>query len=486
MDYDKLIPSIREMLASEIVIGSWLTNLGETKRLQPAVQQIIDDAARDSSFLHWDDTLKQQLFSGWPVPALFAEQAYRETAASTAVYLSHVRLGVLEVSDEMAHAATRLLDQFIQRASFSTFLSIYAAIITYENYQALQYYETLPLEVFLSGERHRPWTQTTLDDDLALSQTAGDTELISGDNEQLVALTKQGQARLADIRHTFKVSGLLNTRSMLMRISGFSRLEQYEDILAGYMPRGDELRRDFLRFAGIQPGMHVLEIGCGTGLLTLDSGLADMVGQSGCITATDPSVGMLARADAKRQQRQIEWVKFQQARAEELPFEDNTFDAVVGSAFIHFTDIPQALKEFHRVLKPGGIFATLIGLNYPQAKPFFAEWFEPLFHNMPLHSKRKDILPSRETVPSLMPDGFTDVVVRDCASHMHYHNPENIVTFIIQVADVFEEAMIDLPWQARQDIIQELIERGRAIVDRSPWETLIEEHPGQQVRAVAR
>jgi len=65
------------------------------------------------------------------------------------------------------------------------------------------------------------------------------------------------------------------------------------------------------------------------------------------------SDGMLARARARSSE--VQWRK---APAEHLPFEDGVLDAVVTTSAFHFFDQPAALREFHRVLAPGGLAAV--------------------------------------------------------------------------------------------------------------------------------
>jgi SAM-dependent methyltransferase len=74
------------------------------------------------------------------------------------------------------------------------------------------------------------------------------------------------------------------------------------------------------------------------------------------------SDGMLAQARARSSE--VQWRK---GPAEHLPFEDGTLDAVVTTSAFHFFDQPAALREFHRVLAPGGLaaVATLSPRQHP-------------------------------------------------------------------------------------------------------------------------
>lgn len=94
-----------------------------------------------------------------------------------------------------------------------------------------------------------------------------------------------------------------------------------------------------------------LEIGSGTGYFSLNLLQAGVIRHATC---TDISPGMLAtlRGNAERLGLDVETVA---TGAEVLPFDDASFDLVLGHAILHhIPDLPKAFAEFHRVLKPGG------------------------------------------------------------------------------------------------------------------------------------
>jgi ubiquinone/menaquinone biosynthesis C-methylase UbiE len=94
----------------------------------------------------------------------------------------------------------------------------------------------------------------------------------------------------------------------------------------------------------------VADIACGTGIL------ADRIARElhpEEIYGVDMSDGMLALARARSSA--VQWRK---GPAEHLPFEDDTLDAVVTTSAFHFFDQPAALREFYRVLGPGGLAAV--------------------------------------------------------------------------------------------------------------------------------
>jgi demethylmenaquinone methyltransferase/2-methoxy-6-polyprenyl-1,4-benzoquinol methylase len=110
---------------------------------------------------------------------------------------------------------------------------------------------------------------------------------------------------------------------------------------------GPSYRRRTLRLAGLTPGMQVLDIGMGTGLVARQA--ASIVGDPSCITGVDPSPGMIKSAKLPAGVMVIE------GRAELIPLPDSGFDFLsMGYALRHISDLSVAFAEFHRVLKPGG------------------------------------------------------------------------------------------------------------------------------------
>ncbi|MFM8561624.1 MAG: class I SAM-dependent methyltransferase [Solirubrobacterales bacterium] len=95
-----------------------------------------------------------------------------------------------------------------------------------------------------------------------------------------------------------------------------------------------------------------LEIGAGTGYFSLHLHMAGLVGEATC---TDISPGMIEVLEANATMLELD-VETTVCDAEELPFEDGSFDLVFGHAVLHhIPDLERAFSEFHRVLAPGGM-----------------------------------------------------------------------------------------------------------------------------------
>jgi ubiquinone/menaquinone biosynthesis C-methylase UbiE len=121
----------------------------------------------------------------------------------------------------------------------------------------------------------------------------------------------------------------------------------------------EEMRSEALALLDLEPEMTVLDVGCGTGFAT--EGLLEHVDE---VYAVDQSEHQLEQAYAKFG-KQAPPVHFHRGDAERLPFATNTFDVVWSSGSIEYwPNPPLALREFRRVLKPGGQ-VLVVGPNYP-------------------------------------------------------------------------------------------------------------------------
>jgi demethylmenaquinone methyltransferase/2-methoxy-6-polyprenyl-1,4-benzoquinol methylase len=127
---------------------------------------------------------------------------------------------------------------------------------------------------------------------------------------------------------------------------------------------GSYYRRQALIRGGLKPGMKVLDVAVGTGLVAAQACI--LTGDAALVTGVDPSPGMMA---ASRLPRALQLVE---GRAESLPFPDNHFDFLsMGYALRHISDLGIAFAEFARVLKPGG---RLCLLEITQAQTRFGKW----------------------------------------------------------------------------------------------------------------
>jgi len=128
----------------------------------------------------------------------------------------------------------------------------------------------------------------------------------------------------------------------------------YDPLLKWGM-REEAFKRRLIARAAIEPGQDVLDLGCGTGTLTLM--LKDAV-PAARVTGLDGDVEVLnvARTKAARSGHTIQW---DLGMAYDLPYPERSFDVVVSSLVIHHLhadDKLRAFREVRRILRPGGAF----------------------------------------------------------------------------------------------------------------------------------
>jgi ubiquinone/menaquinone biosynthesis C-methylase UbiE len=137
---------------------------------------------------------------------------------------------------------------------------------------------------------------------------------------------------------------------MTFAVSG----DAYDDFMGRY---SRELAPAFADFAGVEVGQTVVDVGCGSGILTEE--LARRLGPE-AVAAADPSP--LVEAAATR----VPEADVRTASAEDLPWPDGSFDAALAQLVIHFLADPAVgLVEMRRVTRPGGVVAAC-SWNFPK------------------------------------------------------------------------------------------------------------------------
>jgi ubiquinone/menaquinone biosynthesis C-methylase UbiE len=166
-------------------------------------------------------------------------------------------------------------------------------------------------------------------------------------------------------------------------MAGFPNWERFDVVADTYDHDFLTPRRPASRLAEwIAPpsSARVLELGCGTGIFT--SYLAEAMQRGGSILATDIAEQMIAVARRKQIGDERITVEFRPADGSSLPFKDNTFDLAVSAlALFGFPDVPKALREWRRVVRPGGGLAfssfstrTVFPTRDPAVAPIFEKF----------------------------------------------------------------------------------------------------------------
>ena len=115
-------------------------------------------------------------------------------------------------------------------------------------------------------------------------------------------------------------------------------------------------RRKQIALIGLKEGENVLDVGCGTGILSILSKLA--VGETGRVCGIDLAHKMIRKATEKAGRYKLD-IDFRSVSITCLPFPDERFDVVISSLMFHHLPVPikrEGLKEIHRVMKRDGRF----------------------------------------------------------------------------------------------------------------------------------
>lgn len=180
--------------------------------------------------------------------------------------------------------------------------------------------------------------------------------------------------------------------------SGRRELRFHDD---DYLNHETWVRPAFAKLGDLR-GRRVLDYGCGHGMAAVALARA-----GAAVTAFDLSPGYVNEARERAQANGVR-IKCVVADGEDLPFEDDSFDAVWGNAILHHLDLARAGRELHRVLRPGGVavFCEPWGGNPLLA---FARRYLPYPgkdrtpDEQPL--TRRDLVPLREVFPSVEVEG---------------------------------------------------------------------------------
>jgi len=207
--------------------------------------------------------------------------------------------------------------------------------------------------------------------------------------------------------------------------------------------------RDFYERLNVAPGSQFLVVGCGSGQLAL------MAAKDGLpVTGVDIASNLVERARARAQSEGFQ-VRFEEADADALPFEDATFDVVASLIGAMFAPRPELVaKELLRVCQPGGTIAM-------------ANWTPQGFIGQMFKAVSKFIAPSGMPSPVLWGDettvrerlggGLSDLsLVRRHYTFSYPFPPSEVVEFFRLYYGPINQAFAALDGEGRESLRQEL------------------------------
>jgi SAM-dependent methyltransferase len=177
-----------------------------------------------------------------------------------------------------------------------------------------------------------------------------------------------------------------------------------------------------LESAQFRPGMRVLDLASGVGDPALS--IASEVAPLGRVTATDLGPGMISLAAELARKKGLTNIEFREASAESLPFADESYDILTCRfGIMFFPDLPKALRECFRVLKPGGR-AVLVAWGKKE-QPFFTTTAGIILKHVPVPPPPPD-----PEAPSLFMFGERDRLRRAlvAAGFNNVHEEDRIIS----------------------------------------------------------
>ena len=234
--------------------------------------------------------------------------------------------------------------------------------------------------------------------------------------------------------------------------------KKHDDRLQAF---GGVVRDRMLDLANLAQGKRVLDVACGTGEPAIPA--AERVAPNGSVLATDLAAEMIDVARDLAKQRGVKNIEFRVVDGEELPVDDNSFDALTCRWGIMFMPRSDAfVKEAHRVLKPGGRVVAVVWAG-PQQNRSIALPLAVLSRHMEVPTPP----PGSPGVfsfadPKRLPDmlsaaGFKDVQMEEVPLVMSdFGSGHDYWAYISEMAGPVRTLLAKLPDNQRKQVAEEI------------------------------
>ena len=241
----------------------------------------------------------------------------------------------------------------------------------------------------------------------------------------------------------------------------FTAVDAYDRFVGRYSPG---LARQLIALSGIEAGMRALDVGCGTGTLTAE--LVAVLG-SGNVVGIDPSEAFV---DAARSR--LPEVEIRVGPAEQLPFDDEAFDAALAQLVVNFmTDANEGLREMSRVTKTGGVVAGAVW-DYGDGMTMLRTFWDSasaLSESGRVRDERNMRFATQPELEGLwLRAGMTSVVVTPAVVTVSYRGFEELWAPFEQGIGPAGAYTVALPGQARAALKDEM--RRRLAVGEEPFD----------------
>jgi len=213
----------------------------------------------------------------------------------------------------------------------------------------------------------------------------------------------------------------------------------------------------FDALAKLPDNARILELGCGHALLWKEN--VNRIPAEWIITLSDLSPGML---DAAWRNLVVTGraFKFEEIDAQSIPYEDETFDAVIANHMLyHVPDRPKAIAEIKRVLKPNGrSFATTIGKKHLKK---MADWLRQVNPGKTFESFGSPF--TLENGLEQLKQFFSQVTISRYSDNLHVTEVKPIIAYIrssIHAMELSEDELAKL----HQELQMELTQKGKIFI----------------------
>lgn len=463
MKADRIVTeNLRSMLRAGVFIDPMLVGTFYKGKSHSMWQQAeLIAAGLYARYVHLE-TMKFDLVDTPFSPAVM-HRCLIETIVSTAGAICHERMGHLTPLENDLEVASTRIEEWVRHKGIGALYRLYFVVAGHDLMQPLSFHKEVREADFLDGVRHYPYSSEALDSYLLIALAMGSVRLKVKKYGRVVQLTKLGEQRLSSVREALDLSGYHERRISMSYVYQFDNVQDFDTLCNIVWPDVNEVRQDYVDWFGWSGSEHILEAGCGTGALTIDSGLIAAL-PNGLVTATDVSEGMLRQASRKLQGVMHSCqVQFELVSVEHLPYLSETFDAAIGSFFLHLTNASATLREMARVVRKNGSVSVLQALAFDLRRPFFRDWFAPMFN---LSSRAESLndshLPTMEQVHSWFEGvGLVDIECRYGTIQWVFDHPEAVVQHLVRGVSFFQSVLVSLPWDDQRALIMELVDRGR-------------------------
>lgn len=220
---------------------------------------------------------------------------------------------------------------------------------------------------------------------------------------------------------------------------------------------------DLIELAGLGPGERVLDVACGTGVVTRVA--AERVGPTGKVTGLDINKEMLAAARAQAAPPTVEWVE---GSALAIPLPDGSIDAVVCQQGLQFfPDRAAAVREMRRVLVPGGRLALSVWRSVEHQAAFHA--LQAALSRR-VGAERSALPPfgfgDRDALRAVVTaGGFRDVRIRSEIRTTRFPSPQRFVRAIVAGAPTMLGALAGQGEETLDALANEVADDAREWID---------------------